>query len=407
MKKISNNETGIALLFTIMMMSLILFLSLYFLNFSVTEDKISKSQTMGDKTYYLAEAGVNEMIWKLKNDPNYKDSFETNPSWTASFTRTDPFGAGSGSYTVSITNTSLAHGEITSTGSIDLDGGKATQRIIKTSVYKAIGQSSIGNNAGYADGNIDISSSAVNFYNGSAHSNNNFILNNNSRLYVDSDLQAVGNFLPSWTSSTTIKGIVSAANYPPGAALVNMPAVDFDSSATSSYKNKADIVYTANQFDSLLKNNNPLTLAGPITFVSGDVEIDRKIDLTINGLLVVDGTFEAGDTGNSSKAINLTVNYASGTPAGILAKSKVDLTNYYGNVDIHGVIYANDQVNITNFQPGSSSFNIVGGVVGRKLTVTSCWQPINITRDADIAAVVFPATDFSPTILVEHWEEDY
>src|SRR3989338_7019133 len=131
-------QNGVALLITILIMSLILSLGVFVLNFSTTETKIAASQVAGGKTYYLAEAGIQEMIWKIKNDATYKNDFQTNPAWTASFTRTDPFGANSGSYTVAIANTSASNGNITSTGSINING-KTSQRIIKTSIYRLIG----------------------------------------------------------------------------------------------------------------------------------------------------------------------------------------------------------------------------------------------------------------------------
>src|SRR5680860_1017509 len=96
-KKIKS-QNGVALIITLLIMSLILSLSVYVLNFSSTEAKIAVSQVSGEKTYYLAEAGIQEMVWKLKNDANYKNNFETDPDWTAEFTRSDPFGANNGSY---------------------------------------------------------------------------------------------------------------------------------------------------------------------------------------------------------------------------------------------------------------------------------------------------------------------
>lgn len=411
MRSYINHKTrGVALLITILLMSLILFLLLYFLGFSVTESKISKNQSLSVKTYYLAEGGVNEMVWRLKNDATYENSFETNPSWTASFSRANPFGPNSGSYDVTITNTSNAHGQIVSTGKINLGGGKTTQRVIKTYVYKALGQTSIGNSAGYADGNINISASRVNFYNGSAHSNNVFDVNNSSAIFVDSDLEAAGNYIQSWTASATILGVIHAANYPPAGATIAMPAIDFNSAATSSLKNRATVIYTENQFENLLKNNQNLTLPGPITYVTGEVEIEGARSLIINGLLVIEDELEVGESqcwqGKCGRN-NITVNHASGTPAGILVQKTIDFDSWTGNVNLNGVVYAVDQLNILNLPAGLSSFNAVGGLVSRKLTITSSWQPVNITHNNDILAEVFSATEYSPTVLVEHWEEEY
>lgn len=403
-------DKGIALIFTILLMSLLLFLSIYFLNFSITEKKISKSHAQGDQAYYLAEAGVNDMIWKLKNDAAYKDNFEDNAVWSASFSRANPFGANSGSYEVSITNSSRAHGEIISTGRIDMGGGKTARRVIKTTVYKALGETDIQDSAGYADGNIDISASRVNFFNGSAHSNNDFTVNNGSIIFVDSDLRAVRNYLESWTSTSTIIGQIHAKNYPPEAAEIDMPAIDFNSAATSSYKNRATVVYDADDFEDLLWENQNLTLNDPITYVEGDVKIRGAQNLTVNGILAVERDMEVGfdnkwktRTGPSS----ITVNHATGMPAGILAGRHINFREYTGNININGLIYAADQLNITNLAADSYSFSVIGGIVGRKLTVTSSWRTINITHDNNILLEIFEATEFSPIITVDHWEEEY
>lgn len=406
-----NNNRGIALIITVLMMSLIFFLSLYFLNFSMTEDRIAKSQSWGAKTYYLAEAGIAEMIWRLKNNETYKNNFETDPSWTQTFTRNNPFGANSGSYTVTITNSSLAHGQIESIGSINI-GSTTSQRIVRTQVYRAIGESSLNDNGGYADGNIDISLSKVNFYNGSAHSNNNFIVNGNGTLInIDTDLNAVGNYIKAFASMVNIAGDTYAANYdPPGPAeQISMPAVDFDSADPNSYINIADVVYTENQFDNLMKNNQNLTLNNAITYVTGDVEIKGAQNLTINGLLVVGKDLELGDSecrGSRCGYNNITVNHASGTPSGIIAKRKIEFNRWSGNINISGIIYATDQLDILNIQVGKN-FDILGGLISRKLTITSSWQPINITFDNEIVVTGLGSSTFSPIITVEHWEEEY
>jgi Tfp pilus assembly protein PilX len=396
---------GIALLNTLLFMSLILFLALYFINFSITENRISESQITGMKTYYLAEAGVSQMIWKLKNDATYKNSFETNPTWTANFTSNNPFGTNSGSYTVSIANTGLAHGDIISTGSFNING-KTSQRVIKTKVFKAMGQITSAGNSVYADGNIDISSSVVNYNNGSSHSNGNYIVNGNTDLYIEDNLEATGNYNSNWQADVIVGGAIYAANYPNGAAaVIEMPAVDFNSGAPASMKNMASIIYTENEFENLINSNSTLTLNDPIIYVSGDVEIEKTINLTINGLLVVQGNFEVDS--NNNKTINLTINHAAGSPAGIMAMDKIEFDETKGDININGVIYANNQVNITNITSSSANFTVTGGIIGRKVTITSCSRPININYEGTAILDSFFETEFSPVITVEYWEEEY
>ncbi len=402
-----NNKKGVALLLTILMVSLVLFLSLYFLSFSITEKKISKSQSWGAKTYYLAESGVQEMVWRLKNDATYKNSFETNASWVETFTRDNPFGSDSGSYTVTITNSSLAHGDIISTGSIDIGGSQETQRIIKTSVYRAMGSTlSLEDNTGYADGNINISYSSVNFYNGSAHSNNNCIVNGFSTVNIDTDLNVVNNYNKHFLSTVNVGGDINNPT-----SVVDMPAVDFDSADSESLKNKADIVYTESEFEDLLDANQNLVLNDNITYVEGDVDIYGSFNITINGLLVVERDFEVGrklcwSGWSRCGRPSIIVNHTVGEPSGILAKRKVYFKLWTGGMDINGVIYANDQLDVLSF-PFGFTFDANGGLVSRKLTITSVWSPINITRNDEIITSTIGDTEFSQVITVEHWEEEY
>jgi len=405
---LNNNNKGVALILTILLMTLILFLSLYLLSFSLTEDRIAHSQAWGAKTYYLAEAGVQELVWKLRNDTTYKQNFETNPAWTTTFSRTNPFGTNSGTYTVTITNSSLAHGEITSIGTINIAGGNTSQRIVKTYVYRAIGQSGLANNTGYADGDINFSASLINFYGGNLHSNINVIVNLISTINIEDDLDAVNNFNKSFLSTVNVGGTIHAKNYPPAGSNITMPAVDFDSADPNSLKNKATVVYSQTQFDNLVAANQNLTLNGPITYVDGDVTLKCDHSLTINGLLVAARDL---DIGNLSLACllqcgknNITVNHTSGQPSGILAKRKINFDLCTGNVNVNGIIYANDEFKTLSLP---KSFNIIGSLIGRKLSITSVWQPINITLNNDYLNEVLTPTEFSSVITVEHWEEEY
>ncbi|MDD4900702.1 MAG: hypothetical protein PHS62_01150 [Patescibacteria group bacterium] len=400
---------GVALILTILLMALILFLSLYLLTFTLTEDRIAKSQAWGAKTYYLAEAGIQEMVWKLKNDSTYKQNFETNPGWTASFTRVNPFGAGNDSYTVSIANSALAHGVITATGSIDVGSGKTSQRIVKTYVYRALGEPPVKDNCGFTDGDINISYSLANFYGGSAYSNNVFTINGVSTVNIDTNLNATGNFIKSLFSTVNVGGEIHAQNYPPAAEYIPMPAVDFDSESSSSWKNMATVVYTASAFDTLMANNQNLTLPGPITYVDGDIDVKGGQTLTVNGILVSGRDIIVGHSlyrGSRSGSNNIIVNHTDGQAAGILAKRKINFESWTGQTNITGTVYANDQISITNF-PFGFSFTVTGGLIARKLTITSAWQPINIYYNNAILVEALGASEFSPLITVEHWEEEY
>ncbi len=425
-RKISlKDNKGVALIITMLLMSLILFLSIYFLTFSLTEKKIAHSQSWGVKTYYLAEAGIYEMVWRLKNDEGYKVNFETIPDWTTSFVRNNPFGAGSGSYTVTIVNSSLAHGKITAIGIVDMGNGKTSQRIVETFVYKAIvvgGEINTGDSALLADNDFDTVASEVVVVNGSIHSNNDVTAGIFSSIDVDNDIRAVDEFDEhSWAEVNVGGEIYDNHDYPPPPDSLGLPPVSFnDPEDPDSLKNQAlanGVVYTEDQFKDLLDNaGGSLTLNGPITYVTGDIDFRGNPDITVNGLLVADGTIIIGKpswffiipycpNGNT----RMQVNHTEGQAAGIFSQESVKFSFCSDDMEINGIIYASIEIKATEFDlfnPGDI-VNINGGIFSRDIVFSSISQPINITLNSDIIGDTLGATDFSPIITVEHWEEEY
>ncbi|MFA6421988.1 MAG: hypothetical protein WCV92_01140 [Candidatus Buchananbacteria bacterium] len=380
--------------------ALLLLLSAYVLNFTLTELKISTSQAVATQAYYLAESGVAEAIWRLKNDSSWKSSFEDNPSWTIHLVKNNALFSG-GSYTIDIVNSGQARGEITVTGKIN-KGNSTAQRVIKTSVYKAIGESPLADVAEYADGNIDISGSLLNVYNGSLASNNNVIINFWSGVNVDNRVAAGVKIIKHSNS------ILNAASTLENAPVVPMPAVSFDDlSDLNSFKNKAGSqVYTENQFAAMMNANHNLTLNG-VTYVTGDITVPYTQTLTINGALVADKDITIGE--NDWRCIfsgraNVNVNTQPGSPSGIFSKRKINFELCLGSFNAAGLIYANDQIDILSVP---NIMNIVGGVISRKLTLTSIWQGVNITLNEENIISGLGSALFSPVITVEHWEEQY
>jgi len=401
-------QEGMILILTVIVMAILLSLATYFMSFSLGDFKISASHAAAMQSYYLSEAGINEMIYKLKNDSEYESEFISDENWTQTLTRENALFPNC-SYSVTVANSSAGHGNITASSSVNFLSSNSAQRIVMAGAFRAAGESSIGDNSGYADGNIDISYSAVNFLNGSAHSNNVFNVNGGSIVNIDNDLNAVGNFNKSLLSQVTYGGERHAANFAPAAEYMAMPAVDFDSEDLNSFKNRADIIYTSSEFEDLMKDNQNLTLNDLITYVEGDVDVEGGENLTINGLLIVERDFTVGKnycTKSRCGSSSVTVNHASSTPAGIFAKRKIEFFLWAGDINLNGVIYANDQITIQSF-PFGSSFNAYGGLMGRKLTITSPLQEINIYSDIGIVADTLEPMFSSPVINIDHWEEEY
>ena len=429
MLNIRKNNRGVALVLVIMVISVLLFLSTYFLGMSLFDELIAKSQAGGVKAYYLAEAGVNNMIWLIINDPHYEVNFKYNDSWSTTTIRVDPFGTGSGSYQVTASNTSAAHCEVYAKGLYDIGGGNFAQRIVKTEIFRAIGTSTAEVRAGYADGNIIITNSYVNFLGGHVHSNNTFNVNNvNVQMYVDGDLQAVGNYLQHSMASTTIQGWIYSANWTSHAQgtgtvpEIIMPAVDFKSSHPMSYKNRAIVAgsyFTGSQFDDLIcsKMGSTLTLTKEVTYVDGSVDLGGNIELKYpptGGVLVVDGDFVVGSKAykkcggtNYYGNPDILFMHVVGKPSGILSSKKVQFLSETGNINIEGVVYANAEMDVNGLDPLKSFFYVRGGLIAQKLDIDSCYNWPTIEYDNSAVVDTIGTSTSSPTIIIEHWEEEY
>jgi len=459
-------KKGVALIISVMVLGLLLLLGAYFLTFALTEFRISRSQVVATQTYYLAEAGVNEAIWKLKHDPEWKDNFETTPTcdtWLADFSRDNLFFSNS-SYQVKIQNSDCGRGQITATSTVELAGGKTSQRVIKIKVFKAIG-SLTGESAVFSGGsseNIDINSSLINIYDGNLFSNNNTnvswwsevnVYDNLSTEEIEGKALAQGNINVSWTSTLNANSFC-AKNICEGNCLkegcppdvLSMPMIDFDSEDSNSYRNQASTtedlglcsvlcngvecdtkcIYTDDEFEELLwqvGEEGTLTLNNGISYVTGPIDLKGGRKLVVNGALVADGTIDIGKsscwTNKGQKDCGfdqITVNDPGvDKPSGLLTKAKMNFGSYTSSqiINITGLIYANDEIRFVSLP---LSFTVIGGVLARKISFNSVWETFNIyLNNAIILEGVWAGPKppegvtppFSPVVTIEHWEESY
>jgi len=459
-------EKGTVLIITSLILGVLLILGSYFLTFTVTESKISRSQVTATQTYYLAEAGVNEAIWKLKNDAEWQSNFETPPTcstWSASFSKNDTLLPDS-SYQVQIQNSDCARGQIIATSTINIVNGKTAQRVVKTKVFKALG--SLTGDSPFLSGgtseNISISASLINLYEGNLFSNNNAnidwwsqvsVFDNPSTEKVEGKALAVNNLSVSWTSTlnataTCAKNVCQGNCVEEGCppSVISMPMVDFDSNDPNSYKKKAETaqgagqcsvlcngiqcstkcILTAGEFEDLLWQvglNGTLTLNNEITYVTGVIDLQGGRRLVVNGTLVADSTIDIGESECWNKQgqkhcgfEQITVNDPGfGKPSGLLTKSKLNFGLYssFQAINITGLIYANDEIRLINLP---WAFNLTGGLLARKISITSAWAVLNITLSNQIiiegiwAGLQPPEggkPPYSPIVTIEHWEETY
>ena len=251
LSKIRNFERGTLLILTVFVLGILMLLGVYFLTFSLTEFRISESQKIATQTYYLAEAGISEAIWKLKNDPVWSSNFITAPvceDWEASFER-DPALFPNGSYQISIKNSSCGDGVITATSTVNSSRG-SSQRRVEIKVFKAQ-DNPVSNFSIFTGGpgeNIEIKfTDPLNVYDGDVFCNNNMNVKSSSKVYLDGDHRALANnnliisggsvLSATSCSSNMCDAGCEADECPPDS--IGMPQIDFDSATSSSYLERA------------------------------------------------------------------------------------------------------------------------------------------------------------------------
>ncbi len=485
---------GTVVIITFLILVTLMILGCYFLTFVLTETRISKSQEAGTQTYYLAEAGINEAIWKLKND--WEQDFITcvnavdcsDPAcvnWSANFPRT--FSDGSG-YNVAIQNSACGRGEVISTATLPLPEEKTTQRVVKTMVFKALG-SPTEDGAIFTGGSSELikinDDSKVKIEKGNLFCGSGLTIDGESVVEIydnpittDSEGQAlvVGNLNVKSGSTLDVCEVKCAANAcspylspclgktgscekcPPDDA--SIPLVDFDSdypecniplnsfkcraqaaedlgqcivscNGSSCFSQPSKCIYSASEFEDLLSEvgeGGTLTLnlgnlPNIIFYIeSGTVELKQGCHLIVNGVLVVNDNIKIGKKGLGGQ---ITINQPDNkSPSGLLVRRDLDFGSLSAlaflsqPIDITGVIYSLGKTNMTSVP---ESFNVLGGIIARKLELNStpanADQWLNITLDNDIilyglgyligGEAVTPNPDFSPIITIDHWEESY
>ena len=480
----TNLQEGSVLIITILILGIMLFLSAWYISSTLTGSRISQSQEKATKSYYLTEAGINQAIWKLENDETTADGddpwetcFTSNaPScpdcktWEDSFQRSY---APNSTTTVSIKNSYCGQGEIIATTTLAF-GKTVSQRVVRTKVFKALGSLTQDSPlfAGAPSGESTIQASKLNVFNGNIFSNSTINIKLDSEVNVydnpstnqqEGQVLSVGNL--NITNSTLNASSTCAKNVCTQdvckkcpADSYDMPAVDFDSNASTSYKSRAtkaeqegqcsvvgknsdgDTLFTSNKcifsendFADMLWNvgsGGTLVLeykangaATSTYYVEGGVDLKGGRNLEIHGVLVTDDTVNIGEKLCWIKGWNINCGLnqlkvfdpGEGIPSGVLTKGRMNFGLYtsFKDIDVTGLIYSQQEMRLSSLP---QSFNIEGGIVARKFSLTSTFSPLNIYLNNDIIREgiwgssrppVGAPVVYSPVVTIEHWEESY
>ncbi len=398
---INNQRKGFVIILVATIMTALLFLTGYFLEQSTSEIKISKSENTATKSYYLAEAGINEAIYRLKNNSDWRIKFLAGSLINETFTRNNVFDT-QGSYTITANSLTPALADITATATYNL-GNQQARRVIKTRLARATNpvfnwsQSFYaGGVGGQQNGNLTVERNCT-VNGGILHANQNLKVTSKSKFTVNNaQVTSSNNIIVNSGSSLVLNNSTRQEGLP----LVAMPQVDFDSASPLSYKNRANQIYTATQFASLPGN----TILNGITFISGNAVWNNK-NLTINGLLVSSGSITIDLEDDKILTIN---SHASGS--GILSKKSLVINaEENAQININGLLYSTSFFDMV-FED-SASFDLTGGIIGWHINLDGDDTGVCvITYDESLVLTpldpVYNSGD-SPIIEVNHWEEQY
>ncbi|OGW85134.1 MAG: hypothetical protein A3C35_03180 [Omnitrophica bacterium RIFCSPHIGHO2_02_FULL_46_11] len=314
-------EKGFVLLLTLVLMvtlsalagSLILSLTTNFRNASF--------QTNDAKAFWLGEAGISDVIKRLKNNEL------TIANGATDSTSMQNIAFGSGTYSVTIARNGTTY-TLTSTGTVDSQSRQVVQSVV------------VGTGASPAFSYVQHSERNLNF--------------NNSTGTVTGNV-SVGNNLQN-SGGITFVGTVTQDS------AVATPTVN-----TASYQAIANTVVT------VTKTFTAGTYSG-IWYVTGNVTIQSNV--TINGTVISSG----GHITFANNATNITVTPSTGYPALVAAASNKDVVGTRNSsLSISGLIYAGRDI---SFNRNSGTF--AGTMIAGRDILLRNLIPLNVTYASEI-----------------------
>ena len=393
-------QKGIISVIALLALGMLLLLGSYFLTFALTESRISESQGVATKTYYLAEAGINEAIWKIKNNETTKNNFLNGTlTSTDDINKDNVFGDNKASYSVAVVSTAPAEANIIATSTYQIAEWQS-QRVVRIYIVKATGSGVDWEFAMFSgvkgkedEGKIEISGSSANITinGGRFHANNDIELSGSQGTLIVNDGAVTASDNIEVTGSDS-QIILNNSYQEAPVPMVDTPAIDFD-----AWANRATATYTSSQFEDLPND----------TVLTGIIYVNRKIklsesdyNLTINGVLIVNGSFEL-----SGSNITLTVNYDAGYGGGVLVNGKLEVTSDIC-LTVDGLIYVSKNLEISG---SGVVFTSTGAVIAGNIETSGSGLIANITYKPEYfqTALDPELNPDSPIIQIDHWEEEY
>ncbi|GMA99443.1 hypothetical protein [Pelosinus sp. IPA-1] len=293
-----NNERGSAALLGIIAMMLLGLIGIGMMTRSRIELEVATNHRDGVAAQYVAEAGIQWAITKLKIDDEFKGQTESKDFITTS----EILGTLSpiGSYNVKIGPDSKTTNKnvrlIRSIGTVN-----KAKRQINVKILLPVASNSIFNNALFSNTNLNVMNATIT---GSLRSNDNITLNKNCEIIGDIFIRDSTKIS---YNETTINGMI---NY-------NVPIIKIPAYNENDYRNSSllpdfldgqtytltDNLSFAN--DNFIMKNNSYLLGNGLIYVKNNFIIDTKSQMLGNIMIVAGGNIIISDHAILNKAILL------------------------------------------------------------------------------------------------------
>jgi Tfp pilus assembly protein PilX len=395
-------KKGYALATILILLGVAMFGAGAIVTISRLESKISRSEQEAVTAYYVAEAGVEDAMWRLNNDTTYSTPL-VNGTLNATYTATNFPLTGQNFVVTLVTDNSkgAGYGTVTVVGTSNNGDFTASRQVI-TSVFKGSNGVTTGGNVLFSAGttNFNTISNTMNLSAGGMYSSG-AISFSSAKVTIANPYAINGVGTYSAVSSTVNSGGgIHSSNNPPATTALTTPNFSFSNYGTAgNYTTK----YTPAQFTALFCNACAATVSlSGVTYVSGAVTMPataKNKTMNINGMLVIAGNFTLA---NSITGFTSNITDPGTGKSGLFVSGATNIAN--GNWSINGVVYT---VGTTTLAFGNStSFNVNGALIsGGNLSINASVALNFVYVDSRVSATVGngPAT----VIQVQHWEEQY
>lgn len=394
-------ERGVIILIAFLSMGVLSLLAVHFISFTLTESDMAESESVSNKAYYLAEAGINDAIWELNNDPDFKNDFlNGNLGEDNDILRNNVFGDENADYEISFVSTAIAEAEIIATSSYRI-GDSEAQRVIKTYVNKALGTGSDWDCALFSglrgdekDGDISItgSNAMITISGARFHANKDVdITGSDTLLTVNNGGLTAGGEIKIQGSSSEI--VLNDSYQEAPTSTIDMPSLDFE-----AWEERATQTYTPEQF----KNLPSGSVLNGIIYVSNSVSLSGSdYNLTVNGVLVVDGYLKL-----SGSQLNVTVNYDQNYGGGLLVNGNLKVSGSDASLDVEGLIYTSKELRMSG---SSLDFDCSGTIIASDIKIGGSNINMDISFNPDYFQTSLDSAmnPESNIVRINHWEEVY